>query len=115
MAGPADDDLRFADVLTTASAVADYLGERRVTAVHALRALDIRSGAARMEDLGRAVSPLVRRAPAGSGAEVDEPLRELAQRWFADLGSDVGAILSTEQRAILRRELESLGAGEHPG
>lgn len=99
--------VRFADILTTASAIANYLGEPDVTARHVLDALDIQSGTKQMEDLGRPVSPLLRRGsqtPPGA----DAPVRELAQRWFAALGNDVNATLDAAQLTQLRSELRAL-------
>lgn len=99
--------LRFADVLTTASAVANYLGQPDVTARHVLDAIEIQTGAAQMEDLGTPISPFLRRgsqAPPGA----DPAVRELAQRWFAALGNDINATLDDAQLQQLRGELRQL-------
>ncbi len=95
--------LRFADILTTAASVASYLGEPEVTARHLLASIDILEGRSSMADLGRGVSPLVRR-PAGSGAVAPE-VRALVQRWFERLGGDVAAELDEATVAEFRREL----------
>ncbi len=106
--GDPPERLRFADVLTTGSAVANYLGEANVTAHHLLSSIAILKGELVLEDLGRAVSPLVRRTPPGMGGAVDAPVRLLAQRWFALLGADTNATISEAQLADLVAELEQL-------
>ncbi|MGH2609015.1 MAG: hypothetical protein ACRDHF_07980 [Tepidiformaceae bacterium] len=94
--------LRFADILTTASAVADYLGHEDVTARHVLDAISILEGSRQLEDLGRAVSPLVpRRGERG----VDPAVRELVQRWWRELGEDVNAELDVVGVKMLVQEL----------
>ena len=106
------DELRFTDVLTTASAVANYLGESRVTADHVLKALSVLAGNSRMEELGRPVSPLVPRHPPGVDAGVDPAVQELVQRWFAALGSDVESVLTPEKVETLRAELEAVARNQ---
>lgn len=96
--------LRFADILTTASAVANYLGEAEVTARHVLAAIALLLEETTLEALGRPLSPLVRR-PEARGAS--RPVRELAQRWFAALG-DANATLDAAQVEALRAELGSV-------
>ena len=105
----APEPLRLTEILTTSSAVANYLGEPDVTAGHVLSAIAILRGELTMERLGRPVSPLVPRAPGGGGA--DPRVRELAQRWFARLGGDVGAALDDVQLASLVKELNELATG----
>jgi hypothetical protein len=107
MTGP--EPLRLTDILTTSSAVANYLGESNVTAGHMLSAIAILRGEVTMESLGRPVSPLVPRARDGGGA--DPRVRELAQRWFARLGGDVGAALDDVQLASLVEELHGIAPG----
>lgn len=111
-----DELLRFADILTTASAAAHFLGEGQVVAEHLLHSIAILSGEMTLEDLGRAVSPLVRRNPPGMGGTASPVVRELAQRWFALLGSDTAAVLSPAQLAELVEEIRRLSAsGEDAG
>ena len=93
MSEPTEDALRFADILTTASAVANYLGESDVAPGHLLHAVALLRGAKTMEDLGRALSPLVRR-PGRAG--VTPEVREFTQRWFAALGGDANATLGAD-------------------
>ncbi|MCC7364905.1 MAG: hypothetical protein IT303_11090 [Dehalococcoidia bacterium] len=97
--------IRFADILTTASAVANYLGAATITAAHLLDAIAILCGERRMEDLGRPVSPLLGGATRGAGPAVPPAVQELVQRWFAALGSDPNAGLAPEQLAALRQDL----------
>lgn len=104
--------LRFADILTTAAAVANYLGEPTVGASHLLDAIAILRNEKTLDDLGRPVSPLLRRAT-GSGGDADPAVRDLAQRWFAALGASVDAELDDHQLAALNAELQALrGASE---
>lgn len=102
-----DPGTRFTDVLTTASTVANYLGASEVSAGHLLHAIALLNGEVRMEDLGRGVSPLLQRASQRQIGASDA-VRELAQRWYASLGSDVYAELSDEQLGGLRAELMAL-------
>lgn len=102
------DPLRFADILTTASAVANYHGVPDVTATHLLDAIAILREEKSLDDLGRPVSPLVPRRP---GAGVDPPVRDLVQRWWHTLGEDVNATLTAPALASLTAELHALTRG----
>ena len=104
-----EEPVRFADILTTASAVANYLGEPDVTAAHMLLAIAIQCGQETIEALGRPVSPLVPRPPRAAAAGADPAVRALTQRWFAALGSDINAVLSSAQVEALRAEVRGLG------
>ena len=111
-----DEPLRFADILTTASAAAHYLGGANVAAEHLLYGIAILKREMTIEDLGRAVSPLVRRSPPGTGGTVEPVIRELAQRWFVTLGSDANATISPQQLVDLIEELQQLRSkGEESG
>jgi hypothetical protein len=105
-----DADLRFTDILTTASAVANYVGSPTVTANHILDAIAILTGEKNMDSLGRGVSPLVRRGPPGHAGSADPAIRDLAQRWFAELGNDVTATLPPTSLETLKTELRALNA-----
>jgi hypothetical protein len=103
--------MRFTDILTTASAIANYLGQPDVEAAHLLAAIDVVAGIRSMDELGRPTSPLLRRhgAPApGSTAGV----RSLAQRWFADLASDPQAELDDRQLTTFAAEVREVAARE---
>lgn len=104
MDGP--EQLRLTDILTTASAVANYLGQPDVSADHVLHAIAVLRGEESMESLGRPRSPLVPRPPGGPGA--DPRVRVVAQRWFARLGGEVTAELDEEQLAELRSDLTEI-------
>ncbi len=101
---PEDEGIRFADILTTASAVANYVGESDVAPAHIEAAVRLLRGQIRMEDLGRPTSPLVRRgAPPGATEEV----RAVVQRWFAELAHDANAQLDENAVARFLADLES--------
>ncbi|MGI8422658.1 MAG: hypothetical protein ACR2NO_00830 [Chloroflexota bacterium] len=100
-AGP----LRFADILTTASAVASYLGSPAVTAAHMVSAIAVLCDEATLEDLGRPVSPLVTRG--GPGA-VEAEVTAIVQRWFALIGNDADALLDAPTVRRLEQELRTL-------
>lgn len=111
MTGPdwqRSESLRFADILTTGSAAANYLGGANVAAEHLLYGIAILNHEMTIEDLGRAVSPLVRRTPPGMGGTVAPGVRELAQRWFEMLGADTNATITPAQLAELVEELRQL-------
>jgi hypothetical protein len=99
--------LRLAEILTTGSAVANYLGAREVAAEHLDAGIDILLGAKTMEDLGRPQSPLVARV-SGAGSGADDAVKALAQRWLVELGGDVQRELTEEQLVRLRGELTAL-------
>lgn len=98
--------IRLTDILTTASAVAHFQGDAVVVADHVRKAAGVLEGKLSLDDLGRPRSPLVPRGEAG----VSEGVRDLAQRWFARLGSDVLAVMTAEQVAELLAELDALDA-----
>ncbi len=104
MAQP-EDGIRFVDILTTASAVANYLAQPDVTATHMLDAIAILAGEKTLADLGRPISPLVPRGPRGQAAGADPAVRTLVQRWWAELHQDTSAELDVAQTARLRHEL----------
>lgn len=102
--------IRFADILTTSSAVANYHGVPDVTAVHLLDAIAILREEKSLDDLGRAVSPLVPRRPGGG---VDARVRDLVQRWWHTLGENVNATLDADTLSTLISELHDLPRSEH--
>ncbi|MCC6381007.1 MAG: hypothetical protein IT304_00785 [Dehalococcoidia bacterium] len=101
-----DGEVRFADLLTTAVAVAGYLGSDEVRPRHLRAALAVLTGERTLEALGRPVSPLLRRSP--TGPPVAPAVRAFVQQWFALLGGDVNAQLSPERCAELSAALEAL-------
>jgi len=98
---------RFTDILTTASSVASYLAASDVTPLHMLDALDILEGRVRLEDLGRARSPLAPLPPPVHGG-AEPAVRELAQRWFERVGRDPEALLGADDVDALRQDLVAL-------
>ena len=100
--------LRFTDILTNASAIADYVGAKDVTAQHMLDSIAVLRGEKTAADFGTPVSPMLLRFRGQPGS--DPAVRELAQRWFAHLGSVVEAEVSDEQIAEIEEELKLLVA-----
>jgi len=111
MSSPSPEPIRFVDILTTASAVANYLGQPTVRAQHLLEAIAILRDEKTMEDLGRPVSPFLRSA-LGPQGDAEPPVRELAQRWFAQLGSDINAHVSGAELDTLIAEIQALVEAE---
>lgn len=103
---------RLTDILTNASAIADFVGEKDVSAQHMLDAIAVLNGDKTIDDFGKPAPPMLRRFRGPAGA--DPRVRELAQRWFADLGSNVSAELTGEQLAALAAELRALQGGPPP-
>lgn len=98
--------IRFVDILTTASAAANYQGSPEVHAVHVIDAIRILLGEITVEDLGRPMSPLVAsRMPQGGAVR---PVQEIVQRWYAELGGDPSATLDARQADILINELRAV-------
>lgn len=106
-----DDRLRLTDILTTASAAANFTGERDVQLHHLAVAIDLLLGRKTLDDLGRPQSPMVSRMTgAGSGAASE--VKELAQRWFEKQRGDVMYALSEAELEELAAEIAALAAVE---
>lgn len=103
---PAAPTIRFVDILTTAAAVANYLGSGSIEPAHLIDAIAILRDGMPITDLGRAVSPLVPRAP--GGPTVGPAARELVQRWYTDLGGHVEATLHAADVDRLLADLSAL-------
>ena len=101
------DGFRLTEILTTSSAVANYLGARTVEARHVLSAIGIVRGTLTLDDLGRPQSPMVSRVT-GAGTEVEGGVKALAKDWFDKLGNDPMAELDPEQLEAFAAELERL-------
>lgn len=112
MTGTESEGARFADILTTAAAVADYMGVPDVAASHVLTALEVLLEDRKLEDMGRPVSPMLRRH--GQGKGVEAPLKDLVQRWFAQVGGDPNAVLSGDVLDAFKAEVRSLASGSTP-
>lgn len=106
MTGDTNTGARFADILTTAAAVADYMGVPDVAPGHVLTALEILTEDRKLEEMGRPVSPMLRRH--GEEKGVEPALREVIQTWFARLSGDVNAVVSGELLIKFRNEVQSL-------
>jgi hypothetical protein len=102
MSADPEPSVRFADVLTTASAVANYLGEPDVSIGHIAQAVAILLEEKTLDELGRPTSPLFRR-PSPPGAT--SAARELVGRWFVEIGNDPNADLAGEKLGRFRSEL----------
>ncbi len=103
--------LRLSDILTTASAVANFVGAHDVGASHLLSAIELLQGSKTLDDLGRPLSPLVSRMT-GAGSGATDSVKELAQRWFALQNGDVRYELTEQQLATFRAEVEALVRNE---
>jgi len=103
--------MRLTEILTTASAVANFSGVPAVSAGHLRIAIDILRGEKTLDDLGRPVSPLVSRVT-GAGSGATDGVRELAQRWFSRQNGDVTYELSESELMALRDEIAGLEAQE---
>src|SRR5687767_718981 len=106
--------LRLTEILTTSSAVANYLGARTVEAQHVLLAIAILEGSKTLDDLGRPQSPLISRVT-GAGSGVAEEVRELAQRWFAAFEGDVLREFSEGELHEFVEELRMIDERRPPG
>lgn len=98
------DRIRLVEVLTTASAIANYLGEPNVSTEHLRASLRILKGESSMDDLGRPLSPLV---PRGASPGSTPGARAFAQRWYQSVGGDPRAELTPAQVEQMERELSS--------
>lgn len=78
--------IRFTDILTTANALATYLGDPVVVPNHLIEAVAILREEKGLEDFGPGMSPMIPRSP--GGAVVRPDVRDLTQRWFKAHGSD---------------------------
>ena len=101
------ESLRLTEILTTSTAVANYLGSRSVEAGHVLSAIAMLQGTMTLDDLGRPQSPLLSRVT-GAGSGVAEPVRDLAQRWFAAMDGDVLREFSEAELTAFEHELRQL-------
>jgi hypothetical protein len=100
-----DDALRLIDLLTTASAVANYLGAGDVRADHLRAAYRLARGEATLEEIGRPQSPLVPRR--GNGGATNG-VRTFAQRWYALLGARPEGTLGASDLPAFTAELNAL-------
>lgn len=98
--------IRLADLLTTASSLAGYLGEQRITLARLADALAILLGERSFEDTGRPISPPV---PRPGPPEPDEDVLAFARRWYERLG-DPFAPFDAAALDQLRAELPPGGA-----
>lgn len=99
-------EVRFTDVLTTASSIASYLAAPDVSPATLLDAIAVLLGEKTIDDFGRPLSPMVRRAEPA----VSPGVRALAMRWYERLGSDVTATLDDTAIAELRADIAALAA-----
>jgi hypothetical protein len=98
--------VRLADLLTTASSLADFRGESTITLDHLRLGLGVLLGETTFERLGSGLSPLVpRRGTPQPNAEV----LAFARRWHERLGDPFAPIASADL-AELRAELAPPGS-----
>ena len=105
--------LRLAEILTTSTAVANFLGAPDVSPRHVLSAVEMLTGRKTLDDLGRPQSPLLSRVT-GAGSGVDPVVKALAQEWVTKLGGDARAELDDKALAEFEAELRTLES-EAPG
>lgn len=103
---PGAEPLRFVDILTTASAAANYEASPSVEARHMVSAVRILRGELSVEDLGRPISPLIASRMARGG--VASLVQELVRRWYAALGDDPSAELDPQSVDRLLAELAEI-------
>ena len=103
--GQAEDDVRFLDILTTASSVAHARGAEAVVAAHLLEAIDVLTGVVEVEEAGGPAALLGHRR---AELSAEPAVRELSQRWFARLGSAPEVTLGAGELGELRADLETL-------
>jgi hypothetical protein len=108
------DVLRLTEILTTSSAVANYLGERTVESRHVLLAIEILQGSKTLDEIGKPQSPLLSRVT-GAGSGVSDEVRELAQRWFAAFEGDVMREFSEAELDEFVQELCRIDEGPSSG
>ncbi len=101
--------VRFVEVLTTASSVANYLASPNVTAFHVDRAIALLLEEIALEDIATALPPIIRRPDPGPAVPA---VRELAQRWLSRLEGDPVRELLEADVADLRAEVRALVVAE---
>lgn len=104
--------IRFTDILTTATALATYLGDREITTFHLAEAVAVLREERTLDDYGPGRSPLIPRDP--GGAVVGDRLRALTQAWFQRLGADPAIELEDGAVEEFLEELAALEQ-EEPG
>jgi len=101
--------IRFTDILTTATALAHYLGEPEVTPRLLIESVAILRGAKTLDDFGPGRSPMIPRDP--GGAAVPAAVQELTQAWFRRMGHD--PTIELEEGAVdeFLEEVQALESG----
>jgi len=103
-------NIRFTDILTTATALAHYLGEPEVTPRLLRDSVAILREEKAIEDFGPGRSPFIPRDP--MGATVPRTVRELTQAWFHRLGDDPTVELEEGAVDEFLQELAALDGDE---
>ena len=97
--------ISLADILTTSASVASYLGMPGVEPAHLQHAIALLLEEVAFEDIGPPRSPLVPRPAPGPAAV---PVRDLAQRWLAQLDNDPARLLTDAELRSLRADVAVL-------
>jgi len=107
-----DEEIRFLDLLTTATAVANFRGSDTVCAEHFEMAADILRGLKSMDESAGPAPPLF--SGGGSGA-VAPALQELVQDWYRRLGGDPDATIDDDALDVFLAEARAAErrAGTH--
>ncbi len=107
-----EEEIRFLDLLTTATAVANFRGSDTVCAEHFEIAADILRGLKSMDETGGPGSLPVSR---GAGGNVAPALQELVQDWYRRLGGDPDATIDDDALEVFLAEARAAErkAGTH--
>lgn len=103
--------ISLADILTTSSSVANYLGVQDIAPGHLADAIALLLGETTLEQIGRPRSPLVPRPPAGPATP---QVRDFAQRWLERLDREATRELTLPELLLMREEIGVL-ASASPG
>ena len=102
--------LRLVDILTTASSIASARNAGGIGVEELLLAVRVVDGSIDIEDVGGEVHPLLIRG--NVERPVQPQVRELIQRWYAELGGALDSALNADDARRFVAELKSLYQSE---
>lgn len=100
------EDIRFTDILTTSTSVANFLRASLVEKSHMIAAIDLLEEKISPEDLGTP-QPFLGSRP-GAGPGVAPEIAAMVRKWWDSLGQDPQAVMSGEKMDAFRREIEAM-------